>query len=82
MVDVKRKERESLESMIRRFNKRVIQSGKMYAARESRFFKRKKSRNLQRQSAIRSAELRQERELAKKLGKITPGSERRGRRSY
>ncbi|MFH0830492.1 MAG: hypothetical protein V1895_00290 [Parcubacteria group bacterium] len=82
MVDVKRKERESLESLIRRFNKRVMQSGRVYQARKSRFFERKKSRNLQRQSAIRATELRQERELARKLGKVIPGSERRSRRGF
>jgi small subunit ribosomal protein S21 len=76
MVEVRRKERESLESLIRRFNKRVQQSGTLYVARKARFFERKKSRNLQRQSAIRSSELRAERELLKKLGKL-PVRERR-----
>ncbi|MFO0704509.1 MAG: 30S ribosomal protein S21 [Candidatus Andersenbacteria bacterium] len=79
MVDVKRKERESLESLIRRFNKRVMQSGRLYDARKSRFFERKKSRNLQRKSAIRSAELKAEKDLARKLGKLPMGNERRGR---
>jgi ribosomal protein S21 len=81
MVEVRRKERESLESLIRRFNKRVQQSGTLYVARKSRFFERKKSRNLQRQSAIRSAELRAERELLKKLGKL-PVRERRSGGGY
>lgn len=76
MVDVKRKERESLESLIRRFNKRVQQSGKLYLARKKRFFERPKSRNLQRQSAIRAAQLKEEKELAKKLGKLTETQER------
>jgi len=80
MVDVKRKERESLESMIRRFNKRVLQSGKIFEARESRFFKRKKSRNLQRKSAIRSAEIKAQKDLDRKLGKLPMGNERRGGR--
>ena len=79
MAEVRRKERESLESLIRRFNKRVQQSGRLYIAREARFFKREKSRNLQRASAIRGSELRAERELLKKLGKLPLHEERRGR---
>ena len=80
MVDVKRKERESLESLIRRFNKRVLQSGKLYVARKTRFFTREKSRNLQRASALRANELRAERDLLRKLGKLPLRSEgRRGR---
>ncbi len=82
MVDVKRKERESLESLIRRFNKRVMQSGKIFEARESRFFQRKKSRNLQRQSAIRSAEIKAQKDLDRKLGKLPMGNERRGGRGH
>lgn len=77
MVDVKRRERESLESLIRRFNKRVQQSGKLYIARKVRFFERPKSRNLRRQSAIRSAELKAEKDLLRKLGKLPERSERR-----
>lgn len=80
MVDVQRRDRESLESLIRRFNKRVLQSGTLYEARESRYFKRAKSRNLRRQSAIRSAELRAERDLLRKLGKLPARDERRGSR--
>jgi ribosomal protein S21 len=79
MVEVRRKERESLESLIRRFNKRVQQSGRLYLARETRFFKREKSRNLQRASAIRGAELKAERDLLRKLGKLPLRNERRGR---
>jgi ribosomal protein S21 len=80
MVQVQRRDRESLESLIRRFNKRVMQSGKLYLARKVRFFEREKSRNLQRASAIRSAELRAERDLLRKLGKLPEREERRGRR--
>lgn len=79
MVEVRRKERESLESLIRRFNKRVQQSGLLYMAREARFFQREKSRNLQRASAIRGSELRAERNLLRKLGKLPLKNERRGR---
>lgn len=78
MVEVRRKERESLESLIRRFNKRVQQSGRLYIARQTRFFLREKSRNLKRASAIRSAELRAERELLRKLGKLPQHEEKRG----
>ena len=77
MVDVERRERESLESLIRRFNKRVQQSGKLYIARENRFFTREKSRNLKRQDAIRSAEIKVEKDLLRKLGKLPLRSSKR-----
>ena len=70
MVEVKRKENESFESMLRRFNRKIQQSGVLVRARKTQYFVPTKSRNLERVSARRRAELREEREVLKKMGKL------------
>lgn len=69
MVEVKKKDNESFENLLRRFNRKIQQSGVLVRARKTRFFAPKKSRNLERASARRRAELREVREELKKLGK-------------
>lgn len=72
MVEVKRKEGESFESLLRRFNRRIQQSGVLIRARKIQFYEPPKSRNLQRENARRRAELAEERENLRKLGKLLP----------
>jgi ribosomal protein S21 len=69
MVEVKRKDNESFENLLRRFNRKVQQSGILARARKIRFYEPEKSRNLLRKSAQRRGELRVAREEMKKLGK-------------
>lgn len=69
MVEVKRKDNESFENLLRRFNRKVQQSGILARARKIRFFEPLKSRNLTRKAAQRRSELKQQREEMKKLGK-------------
>lgn len=68
MVEVKRKEKESIEGMIRRFNKKLQQSGNIYRARKTRFHEKKKSKAVQREEATRKQKIMQNREYLKKLG--------------
>lgn len=69
MVEVKKKDNESFESLLRRFSRKIQQSGVLIRARRTRFFERTKSRNLQRVSARRRSQIRTEKEEQKKLGK-------------
>ncbi len=69
MVEVKRKDNESFDSLLRRFNRKIQQSGILVRAKKTRFFTRVKSRNLQRTAAQRRAQLRVLREELKKMGK-------------
>ncbi len=78
MVEVKRKESESFESLLRRFNRKIQQSGILIRARKTRFFEPGKSRNLLRVAARRRSQLRVLREELKKMGKPVP--KRPGRR--
>lgn len=68
--EVKRKKGETFESLMRRFSRRVQQSGKLLQAKKIRFHVRTKSRNLRRVSALRREELRRKREYLKKIGKL------------
>jgi small subunit ribosomal protein S21 len=78
LVEVKRKENESFDNLLRRFNRKIQQSGVLVRARKTRFFAPEKSRNLQRSTAQRRAEMREVREEMKRLGK--PVKPSRGRR--
>lgn len=70
MVEVKKKDGESFESLLRRFNRKIQQSGVLVRARKIRFFAPTKSRNMLREDAARRAENREKREELKKLGKL------------
>jgi small subunit ribosomal protein S21 len=69
MVEVKRKENESFESLLRRFNRKIQQSGVLVRARRIRFFEPERSKNLQKVAARRRAEIKSQKEELKKLGK-------------
>lgn len=70
MVEVKRKRGESFESFIRRFNKRLQQSGRIYHARQIRYYNRPKNKNKQRQDALRRSQIREQKEYMRKIGKL------------
>lgn len=70
MIEVRKKKGESFESMIRRFNKRVQQSGRIYEARDLRYHAAPKSKNKQRQDALRRAQIRDTKEYERKIGKL------------
>lgn len=70
MVEVRRRERESVEGLLRRFSKRVQQSRLLINARSSRFYTQPKSKREMRESALHKEKLLKERERLIKLGKI------------
>ena len=70
MVEVKRKENESFDSLLRRFNRKIQQSGVLVRARKTRFFEPVKSRNLARKNAQGRMVLKELREEMKRTGKV------------
>ncbi len=70
MVQVKKKDRETSESLIRRFSRRVQQSGVLLAARGNRFYDKPKSRRQMRLSAQYRARIKKEVDKLKKIGKF------------
>jgi len=69
-LEVKKKEKESSQSLVRRFTKRVQQSGILIRARKARFKERKKSKDMKKEAALRREEIKKEYERLKKLGKL------------
>jgi len=70
MIQVKKKERETSESLIRRFYRRVQQSGVLMHARKLRFRTEKKSKREKRNEALYKVKIRKEIDKLKKLGKF------------
>jgi ribosomal protein S21 len=69
MVEVKKKDNESFDNLLRRFNRKVQQSGVLVRARKTRYFTPAKSRNLTRSAAQRRSIIKAKRDEDKKLGK-------------
>jgi ribosomal protein S21 len=80
VVDVKRKKGESFESLLRRFSRRLQQSGKALEARKIRFYKDKPNKNKQRQSALRRLEIREKREYLMRIGQLKDEPRKTSRR--
>ena len=71
-VEVVKSNNENTTSLIKRFSKRVRESGILPRLRSSVYYQRKESEYRKKQRALRALEKRKEIERLKKLGKI-PG---------
>jgi len=69
-LKVRRKEKESPQSLVRRFSRRVRQSGILIRARRARFRKRSQSDELKKKSALRKEALKKEYKKKKKMGQL------------
>jgi ribosomal protein S21 len=70
MLEVRKKDNESVGSLLRRFSKKVQQSGLLLQARNSRFREKIKSRTERRKSALKRNKIVAEKERLRKLGKL------------
>ncbi|MBU1149147.1 30S ribosomal protein S21 [Patescibacteria group bacterium] len=70
MVEVKRKDGETPESLLRRFSKRVQQSGVLLRAKKNRFYEKPKNKRTQKEEALRRKAVREKKEHLKKIGKL------------
>lgn len=78
MVEVRRRERETTAAMLRRFTRRVQQSGVLIHTRRMKFHGSKSTKRSMRESALRRVVLARERVRLEKLGK-SPKDEREKR---
>jgi ribosomal protein S21 len=69
-LEIKKEGRETSQNLVRRFSRRVKQSGILLRARKTRFKERPKSNEMKKRSALRREELRKEYEKLEKLGKV------------
>lgn len=79
MAEVKRKKTESFESLLRRFHKKLQQSGRLIQSRKIRYHEKPKNRTRSKKDALRRLTMTEQREYLKKIGKL---KEDRPRRSY
>lgn len=70
MLEVKKRDHENSEGLIRRFTRVVQQSGVLLQAKKVRYYQPKKSKNRVREEAQRKSELAAERDRLIKLGEI------------
>lgn len=70
MPETKRKKGESFESLLRRFKKKIQQSGILLQSRKIRYFERPRNRNKRRADALRRIAITAEREYLKKIGRL------------
>lgn len=71
-MEVRRRRGETFESFLRRFNRRLLGSGKLFQARKIRFYKKTASKSRVRQTALRRKELREKFAYLDKIGKLPP----------
>ncbi len=77
MVDLKRKKGESFESFLRRFNRRLLTSGKLREVRQRQYVTPKITKRKQKQRALVGRQLHAKREYLKKIGKYKEEPRRR-----
>jgi len=82
MVEVKRKKGESFEALLRRFSRRIQQSGRVLQAKKVRFHKGEENKNSLRAAALRREYLSARREYMLKSGKMKEEDFGRKRKSY
>jgi len=76
----KKKKEESFESLLRRFNKRLQQSGKLLQAKQGKFYEKEDSKNKKKESALVRNKIRTKKEYLRKVGKLPDEFDEKGRR--
>ncbi len=67
-IEVKKKEGETTRSLLRRFTRRIQQSGVLIRARKARFLEKTKSKRERREGALRRDKISKEKEKLRKMG--------------
>jgi len=68
-IEIKKKTKESPQSLIRRFTQRVQRSGLLIRARKNRFRIKQKSKQMKKRTALRREELKAQYQKSRRLGK-------------
>ncbi|MFA6525855.1 MAG: 30S ribosomal protein S21 [Candidatus Buchananbacteria bacterium] len=70
VAEVKRKKGESFEALVRRFSRKVQQSGRLLQSRKIRYHTKDLNKTSSRAKAARRSEITSKREYLKKIGKL------------
>jgi len=80
LSEIKRRKSESFEAFMRRVKRSWQQSGKLIQARKIKYFDPKKSKNLQKNLAIKKAHKVEKVTYLRKIGRMPEEEERFGRK--
>ena len=69
-IEVKKKDGETNESLMRRFTKKVQSSGMIIRAKQSKFKESPKNRTQQKRDALRKKEIKKQYDYLRKSGKL------------
>lgn len=75
MVEIKRRVGESIESLLRRFTRRIQQSKVLFQAKDNKFYKKPKTKREIREEAIRRLEIKAKKEYLRRIGKLIEENE-------
>ena len=81
-IEVKKREKESVQGLLRRFSRRVQQSGVLIRTRRSRFYVSPLTKRQKKIGALRRLKNQKEREKLYKLGKLEHEFKRYNKRGY
>lgn len=73
MIELRKKDKETSANLLRRFTKKVRQSGVLMKARKNMFRVKPKNKRKIKESALRRNKLKELRAEMSKLGEIEPG---------
>ncbi len=71
--ETRRKQKESFEALVRRFNKTVQQSGRTIQVKKTRFHARPKNKRRLKETALRRLMIETKKDYLKKVGKLKDG---------
>jgi len=77
MVEFKRKKGESFENFLRRFNKKLQETKRLYEVRQRKYRKPVKTKREQKASALVSMKKRTEKDYLRKIGKLKEETKKR-----
>ncbi|MCX6813044.1 MAG: 30S ribosomal protein S21 [Candidatus Azambacteria bacterium] len=81
-IGVKKRDNESIQSLLRRFSKRVQQSGILIRTRRSRFYVPPLTKRQKKISALKRLDIQKERKKLYKLGKLEHEFKRYNKRGH
>ena len=70
MLEVKRKDNESFEALMRRFSKKLLQSCRIIQAKKVKYHKKPLNKRALKLKALRREEIKDKREYLRKIGKL------------
>lgn len=74
-VEVKRKQNESMEGLLRRFSQRVLQSRVIFRAKATKYHTKPKTKRQIKENALRRQYIRNKREYLQKTGQLPDESQ-------